>query len=82
MTVKSESEVTQSCLTLCDPMDCSLPGFSVHGIFQARVLEWGASTFSVGSPAKQVPNLMFSHRRVTNTSSVSRFSDEDTGAQK
>ena len=39
-------EVTQSCLTLCDPMDCSLPGFSVHGIFQARVLEWGAIAFS------------------------------------
>ena len=41
MKVKSESEVTQSCPTLCDPMDCSLPGFSVHGIFQARVLECG-----------------------------------------
>ena len=38
---KAESEVTPSCLTLCNPMDCSLPGFSVHGIFQARVLEWG-----------------------------------------
>ena len=46
MKVKSESEVTQSCLTLCDPMDCSLPGFSVHGIFQARVLEWVAIAFS------------------------------------
>jgi len=44
--VKSESEVAQSCLTLCDPMDCSLPGSSVHGIFQARVLEWGAIAFS------------------------------------
>ena len=43
---KSESEVTQSCLTLSDPMDCSLPGSSVHGIFQARVLEWVAITFS------------------------------------
>ena len=42
MKVKSESEVTQSYLTLSDPMDCSLPGSSVHGIFQARVLEWGA----------------------------------------
>ena len=42
MKVKSESEVTQSCLTLRDPMDCSLPGSSIHGIFQARVLEWGA----------------------------------------
>ena len=42
MKVKSESEVAQSCLTLSDPMDCSLPGSSVHGIFQARALEWGA----------------------------------------
>ena len=41
-----ESEVTQSCLTLCDPMDCSPPGSSVPGIFQARVLEWGAVAFS------------------------------------
>ena len=40
MKVKSESEVTQSCPTLCDPMDCSPPGSSIHGIFQARVLEW------------------------------------------
>ena len=46
MKVKSESEVSQSCLTLSDPIDCSLPGFSVHGIFQARVLEWGAIAFS------------------------------------
>ena len=46
MKVKSESEVAQSCLTLSDPMDCSLPGFSVHGIFQARVLECGAIVFS------------------------------------
>ena len=45
--VKSESEVSQSCPTLSDPMDCSLPGSSVHGIFQARVLEWGAIAFSV-----------------------------------
>ena len=44
--VKSESEVAQSCLTLSDPMDCSPPGPSVHGIFQARVLEWGAIAFS------------------------------------
>ena len=42
MKVKSESEVAQSCPTLSDPMDCSLPGSSAHGIFQARVLEWGA----------------------------------------
>ena len=47
MKVKSESEVAQSCLTLSDPMDCSVPGSSIHGIFQARVLEWGAIAFSV-----------------------------------
>ena len=46
MKVKSESEVAQSCPTLSNPMDCSLPGSSVHGIFQARVLEWGAIAFS------------------------------------
>ena len=46
MKVKSESEVPQLCPTLSDPMDCSLPGSSVHGIFQARVLEWGAIAFS------------------------------------
>ena len=48
MKVKSESEVAQSCLTLSDPMDCSPPGFSIHGIFQARILEWGAIAFSDG----------------------------------
>ena len=47
MKVKSESEVTQLCLTLRDPMDCSLPGSSVHGIFQVRVLEWVAIAFSL-----------------------------------
>ena len=46
MKVKSESEVAQSCPTLSDPIDCSPPGSSVHGIFQARVLEWGAIAFS------------------------------------
>ena len=46
MKVKSESEVAQSCPTLSNPMDCGLPGSSVHGIFQARVLEWGAIAFS------------------------------------
>ena len=46
MKVKTESEVAQSCPTLSNPMDCSLPGSSIHGISQARVLEWGAITFS------------------------------------
>ena len=52
MKVKSESEVAQSSPTLSDPMDCSLPGSSVHGIFQARVLEWGAIAFSVGKTGR------------------------------
>ena len=47
MKVKSESQVAQSCPTLCDPMDCSLPGSSAHWIFQARVLEWGAIALSI-----------------------------------
>ena len=46
MKVKSKNEVAQSCPTLSDPMDCSLPGSSIHRIFQARVLEWGAIAFS------------------------------------
>ena len=58
MKVKSESEVAQSCLTLFDPMDCSLPGSSVHGVFQARVLEWGAIAFSKRQTAwVQIPTL-------------------------
>ena len=60
-------EVTQSCLTLCDPVDCSLPGSSVHGILQARILEWVAISFSrdlpdpgikLGSPALQADALL------------------------
>ena len=54
MKVRSENEVAQSCPTLSDPMDCSPPGSSVHGIFQARVQEWGAIAFSV-NPIYQVP---------------------------
>ena len=48
-TMGSDIEVAQSCLTLCDPMDCSPPGSSVHGILQARVLEWVVISFSRGS---------------------------------
>ena len=51
MKIKSESEVAQLCLTLRDPMDCSVPGSSAHGIFQARVLEWGAIAFSIKKPS-------------------------------
>ena len=63
MKVKSEREVAQLYLTLSDPMDCSLPGFSVHGIFQARVLEWGAiafSTFDVSRVLRSPRTVKFS----------------------
>ena len=59
MKVKSESQVTQSCPTLSDPMDCSPPGFSVHGIFQARVLEWGAIAFSAKPLGKYIYFCMY-----------------------
>ena len=61
MKVKSETEVAQSCPTLSDPMDCSLPGSSIHGIFQARVLEWVAIAFSVTymqSTSREMPGWM------------------------
>ena len=54
MKVKSESEVTQSCPTLSYPMDCSPPGSSIHGILQARVLEWGAIAFSDDQPRQLI----------------------------
>ena len=61
MKVKSESEVAQSCPTLSDLMDCSLPGSSVHGIFQARGLEWGAIAFSGNSSMLLLLLLLLSH---------------------
>ena len=65
--LESESEVAQSCPTLCSPMDCSLPGFSVHRIFQARVLEWVAIAFSKGSsrPRDQTQVYRIVGRRLT-----------------
>ena len=62
MKVKSESEVAQSCPTLSDPMDCSLPGSSVHGIFQARVLEWGAIAFSAVYSYTLLYTIIWSNR--------------------
>ena len=58
MKVKSGNELTRSCPTLSDPMDCSAPGSLVHGIFQARVLEWGAIAFS-GMPFLSAVNPAF-----------------------
>ena len=69
MKVKSESEVTQSCPTLSDPMDCSLPGSSIHGILQAKVLDWGAVAFSDLFLLIRVKNFLLSrfvHHKVTN----------------
>ena len=69
VTSTCESEVAQSCLTLCNPMDCSLPGSSVHGIFQARVLERVAISFSRGSssPMDQiwVSHIVIARRHFT-----------------
>ena len=71
MKVKSESEVVQSCLTLSDPMDCSLPGSSVHGLFQAGVLEWGAIAFSVTGFRLFYFQIVFS--KATDSSYVATF---------
>ena len=66
MKMKSESEVAQSCPTLSDPMDCSLPGSSIHGIFQARVLEWGAIAFSIKEPYHiSFPTYLYLIRKVS-----------------
>ena len=72
MKVKSESEVTQSCLTLSNPMDCSPPGSSINGIFQARVLEWGSIAFSTKrSTGRQILlwscSVQFSHSVVSDS---------------
>ena len=65
MKVKSESEVTQSCLTLRDPMDCRLPGSSIHGIFQASVLEWVAIAFSeLATPQNKIQSFFFFSKRL------------------
>ena len=89
MKVKSESEVAQSCLTLSDPMDCSLPGSFVHGIFQARALEWGAIAFSCASQeeinksATPTPGVFFqplgAHRAFHGFSSVHSEIGETAG---
>ena len=84
MEVKSESEVAQLCPAPSDPMDCSLPGSSVHGIFQARVLEWGAIAFSkaMANEASEIqipgfcPNLTLSSLALPHsTCSISTLSD-------
>ena len=73
MKVTSESEVSQSCPTLSDTMDCSLPGSSAHGIFQARVLEWGAIAFSRLQHWILKWNLYFSSTEIWNFLSFKRM---------
>ena len=80
MKVKSESEVSQSCLTLTDLMDCSFPGSSVHGIFQARVLEWGAIAFFMplilrGFPGDSAVKSLLANAGVLVTQSSSTLLD-------
>ena len=70
MKVKSESEVAQSCPTLSDPMDCSLPGSSIHGIFQARVLEWVAIAFSLSPLSTCKPSMISGPIWVITTASL------------
>ena len=64
MKVESEREVAQSCPTPSDPMDCSLPGSSVHGIFQARVLEWGAIVFIISGFLLAISFSFFQYLKV------------------
>ena len=74
MKVKSESEVTQSCPTLSNPMDCSLPGSSIHGIFQARVLEWVAITD--GNYSHEIKRrVLLGRKTMTNLDSILKSRD-------
>ena len=74
MKVKSESEVAQSCPTLSDPMDCSPPGSSIHGIFQARVLEWGAIAFSTLLISKNMDIFLHNHNAIIITLKIRIYS--------
>ena len=74
MKVKSESEVAQSCPTFRDLMDCSLPGSSVHGIFQARVLEWGAIAFSL-AVYMSINTFLSVSNLIVNLSTIFNFKD-------
>ena len=71
---ESESEVAQSCPTLSNPMDCSLPGSSVHGVFQARVLEWGAITFSDNMHTHTQMHKNLWNRKMNPSQTIMKFS--------
>ena len=77
MKVKSESEVAQSCPTLSDPMDFSLPGSSIHGIFQARVLEWGAIAFSYKQHIQYQNSIKKPHLTKKWTEDLNRHSSKE-----
>ena len=78
MKVESESEVTQSCLTLSDPMDCSPPGSSIHGIFRAIVLEWGAIAFSLPYIQKCKQNLSVNLDELSKSESSVKFYETES----
>ena len=81
MKVKSENEVAQSCLTLCHPMDCSLPGSSIHGIFQARVLEWVAIAFSIRKLIiLKLTYQYINHKYLINNIELANFSTASTSS--
>ena len=74
--MKSESEVAQSCPTLSDLVDCSPPGSSVHGIFQARVLEWGAIVFSNGDCSYEIKRcLLLGKKAIANLDNILKSKD-------
>ena len=81
MKVKSESEVAQLCSTLSDPMDCSLIGSSVHGIFQARVLEWGAIAFSDIFDKVPISKIYKKLKQLNNNNKNSKHSDYKMGRE-
>ena len=89
MKMKSESEVAQSCLTLSDPLDCSPPGSSVHGIFQARVLEWGAIALAseliyiyIVSPSQCIVSGRQRLRRMRGETETKRESERGKGRKR
>ena len=82
MKVKTESEITQSCRTLHDPMDCSLTGSSVHGIFQARVLEWGAIACSTYQNTKKKKSFWQKYKNSYGISRTPNFCEDNLEREK
>ena len=76
MKVEIESEVAHSCPTLSNPMDCSLPGSSIHGIFRATVLEWGAFSPAIHAAAAAAKSLQSCPTKISNKSQIAVFWDK------